>query len=219
MPRFSMRLPLPFSFWASHSAPRRPYATWWLVTMYADGSETAWSTATTTMPLSVACLMTVLSASRSEGLITITFAPAEIKLRMSAICSVGPPLRLATITFDTLPDAFACALIEQIISSRQPLPVSVFETQRRTSWGRCSAGCRHMRREPTLPRSNRPALARALLAIHDFPYASPPLFDMALLGRMVTAAGVVPSLHLLSSGEARSRATCVPAVSSLEELR
>ncbi len=80
------------------------------------------------MPLSVACLMTVLSASRSEGLITITLAPAEIKLRMSAICSVGPPLRLATITFDTLPEAFACALIEQIISSRQPLPVSVFET-------------------------------------------------------------------------------------------
>ena len=56
------------------------------------------------------------------------FAPAEMRLRMSAICSDGPPLRLATTTFETLPEASASALIEQIISSRQPLPISVLET-------------------------------------------------------------------------------------------
>ena len=47
---------------------------------------------------------------------------------MSAICSAGPPLRLATITLLTLPLASACALTAQIISSRQPLPTSVLET-------------------------------------------------------------------------------------------
>ena len=55
-------------------------------------------------------------------------APAEIRLRMSAICSEGPPLRLARMTLETLPDARASALMEQTISSRQPLPMSVFET-------------------------------------------------------------------------------------------
>src|SRR5215469_8719104 len=80
------------------------------------------------MPLDVACLMTGFSASRSEGLTTITLTPAEIRLRRSAICSEGPPLRLATITLETTPDAAAWAFIEQIISSRQPLPVSVLET-------------------------------------------------------------------------------------------
>ena len=56
------------------------------------------------------------------------FAPAEIRLRRSAICSEGPPFRLARITLETFPDASASALIEQTISSRQPLPMSVFET-------------------------------------------------------------------------------------------
>ena len=58
----------------------------------------------------------------------IALAPAEIRLRMSAFCSAGPPFRFATITFETLPLESACALIAQIISSRQPLPTSVFET-------------------------------------------------------------------------------------------
>src|SRR5580700_9792004 len=80
------------------------------------------------MPLSAACLITGLSASRSDGLRMIALTPAEIRLRISAICSDGPPLRLATITFETRPEASASALIEQIISSRQPLPISVLET-------------------------------------------------------------------------------------------
>src|SRR5438270_2700200 len=80
------------------------------------------------MPLSVACLMTELSASRSEGLITITLAPEEIRFRMSAICPAASVLRLAMTTLETTPDALAWALIEQIISSRQPLPCSVLET-------------------------------------------------------------------------------------------
>ena len=33
----------------------------------------------------------------------IAFAPAEIRLRMSALCSAGPPFRLATMTLLTLP--------------------------------------------------------------------------------------------------------------------
>src|SRR2546421_1352189 len=96
--------------------------------MYAEGSETAWSTATTTIPFAVASLITGLSASRSDGLITITLAPEEMRLRMSAIWPVASVVRLATITLETTPDALAWALIEQIISSRQPLPVSVLDT-------------------------------------------------------------------------------------------
>src|SRR5438132_14274788 len=80
------------------------------------------------MPLSVAGLMTELSASRSEWLITITLAPEEIRFRMSAICPAASVLRLAMTTLETTPDALAWALIEQIISSRQPLPCSVLET-------------------------------------------------------------------------------------------
>src|SRR5436309_10480600 len=60
----------------------------------------------------------------------IAFAPAEIRLRMSAACSAGPPFRSATITLLTLPLAAASALTAQIISSRQPLPTSVLETPR-----------------------------------------------------------------------------------------
>src|SRR6266542_4357484 len=80
------------------------------------------------MPLSLACLMTGLSFSRSDGLTMIALTPCEMRLRRSAICSVGPPLRLATTTLLTLPLASASALTEQIISSRQPLPTRVLLT-------------------------------------------------------------------------------------------
>ena len=80
------------------------------------------------MCLSVACLITGSSALRSDGLTMMMLTPAEIRLRRSAICSDGPPLRLARMTLETLPDAKASALIEQTISSRQPLPMSVLET-------------------------------------------------------------------------------------------
>src|SRR5215467_538639 len=72
--------------------------------------------------------MTLLSAVELDGLMMIAFAPAEIRLRMSAACSAGPPLRSATITLLTMPLACAWALTAQIISSRQPLPTSVFDT-------------------------------------------------------------------------------------------
>src|SRR5919199_1296950 len=53
-----------------------------------------------------------------------------MRFRRSAFCSAGPPLRFAIFTELTLPLALACALTEQIISSRQPLPTRVFETPR-----------------------------------------------------------------------------------------
>ena len=87
-----------------------------------------WSTETIFTPRAAACATTELSALALDGLMMIAFAPAEIRLRMSAICSAGPPLRLATMTFETLPLASACALTAQIISSRQPLPTSVLLT-------------------------------------------------------------------------------------------
>src|SRR5690242_7551103 len=74
--------------------------------------------------------MTLLSAVELDGLMMIAFAPAEMRLRMSALCSAGPPFRFATTTLLTTPLATACALTAQIISSRQPLPTSVFETPR-----------------------------------------------------------------------------------------
>src|SRR5712692_583555 len=79
------------------------------------------------MPLAAASLMTGSSALRSDGLATITLTPAEIRLRMSAIWPLGSVVRLAVMTFDTMPEALAWALMEQIISSRKPLPVSVLE--------------------------------------------------------------------------------------------
>src|ERR1700694_2465297 len=128
MPRISTTLPVPFSCLNSQSAPSCPYFTWSLESTYASGAETAWSTATTTMPLAAASLITGLSASRSDGLRTMALTPAEIRFRRSAICSAGPPLRLAIVTCVTTPDAFPWALMEQIISSRQPFPVKVLET-------------------------------------------------------------------------------------------
>jgi hypothetical protein len=62
-----------------------------------------WSTDTIFTPRAAAWATTALSALALDGLMMIAFAPAEIRLRMSAICSAGPPLRLATITFETLP--------------------------------------------------------------------------------------------------------------------
>ena len=58
----------------------------------------------------------------------IAFAPDEIRLRMPAICALASPLTLWTRTSSTWPEASACALTEQIISSRQPLPTSVLLT-------------------------------------------------------------------------------------------
>ena len=72
--------------------------------------------------------MTGFSASRSAGLTMIAFAPDEIRLRMPAICALASPLTLWTSTSETWPEASACALTEQIISSRQPLPTSVLLT-------------------------------------------------------------------------------------------
>src|SRR2546427_11626522 len=71
--------------------------------------------------------MTALSASRSDGLITITLAPDEIRLRMSAIWPAASVLRLAMITLETTPETLAWPLIQQMISSRQPLPCCVLE--------------------------------------------------------------------------------------------
>src|SRR5262249_58996164 len=45
-----------------------------------------------------------------------------------ALSPPAPPFLLATITLLIFPLESACALIAQIISSRQPLPTSVFET-------------------------------------------------------------------------------------------
>src|SRR4051812_39255770 len=74
--------------------------------------------------------MTPFSAVELDGLMMIALAPAEIRLRMSAVCSAAPPLRFASLTDLTTLLAVACALTAQIISSRQPLPTSVLDTPR-----------------------------------------------------------------------------------------
>src|SRR5215208_3600472 len=128
MPRISTTFPLPPSFLNSHVAPSAPYATWSFVTFHAPGAVTRWSTETTLIPRAAACWITELRAVELDGLMMIAFAPAEIRLRMSALCSAAPPFLFATITLLTTPLAFAWALTAQIISSRQPLPTSVLET-------------------------------------------------------------------------------------------
>src|SRR5215212_756323 len=96
--------------------------------MYASGAVTDWSMATNTMPRFLASAITGLSAAASAGLATIAFAPAEIRLRIAAICSGAPPFWFWTTTLLILPLASAWALAEQIISSRKPLPTSVLLT-------------------------------------------------------------------------------------------
>src|SRR5438445_6996555 len=220
MPRISMMLPFPPSCFASQSAPSWPYATWSLLTTYAVGSDSALSTATTTMPLSVACLITSLSASRSDGLMTITFAPDEIRLRMSAICPAASVVLLATITLETTPDALAWALIEQIISSRQPLPVSVLDTP--TTY--LVAVPPPLDVPPHATRANaatinaatnRPAVRGRSRCVTD---------DHLLIECGPNGPGPLPclprcsSVHLLSSSEAVGRAPRVLPVSRLEQL-
>src|SRR5919199_6726034 len=75
-----------------------------------------------------ASLITGSSADRSAGLMMIALAPDEIRLRMPWIWALASPLTLWTRTSETCPEASACALTEQIISSRQPLPTSVLLT-------------------------------------------------------------------------------------------
>jgi hypothetical protein len=48
-----------------------------------------WSTETIFTPRAAACATTELSAVALDGLMMIAFAPAEIRLRMSAFCSAA----------------------------------------------------------------------------------------------------------------------------------
>src|SRR5688500_15038614 len=64
----------------------------------------------------------------SDGLTMIALTPAEIRWRMSSSWPAASVLRCAMLSELTSPEASACALIEQIISSRQPLPATVLET-------------------------------------------------------------------------------------------
>src|SRR5439155_199834 len=91
---------------------------------------TRWSTEMILTPFAAACAITPFSALGLAGLMMIAFAPAEMRLRMSAIWPAGSVSRFARTTFETLPLTSASALIEQIISSRQPLLMCVFETPR-----------------------------------------------------------------------------------------
>ena len=64
----------------------------------------------------------------SAGLTTMASTPALIRLRMSSSWPAASVLRWAMLSLATSPEASACALIAQIISSRQPLPCTVLET-------------------------------------------------------------------------------------------
>ena len=64
----------------------------------------------------------------SAGLTTMALTSALIRLRMSSSWPAASVLRCAMLSLATLPEASACALIAQIISSRQPLPCTVLET-------------------------------------------------------------------------------------------
>ena len=90
---------------------------------------TAWSTATTTMPGVGRFLERRLDAGRigrvdDDRVDAGADQVADVlELAGGVGVAVGDVERLAT-----LPEASACALIAQIISSRQPLPCTVLET-------------------------------------------------------------------------------------------
>src|SRR5208337_538204 len=70
--------------------------------------------------------MTGFNAWLSAGLTMNALTPAEIRDRMAWISSEELPLADASMTLETSPEAFACTLTEQPISSRQPLPTMLF---------------------------------------------------------------------------------------------
>jgi hypothetical protein len=79
------------------------------------------------MPRALACAAIGFSAAAFDGLMMSALTPAEIRLRMSAICPAVSVCRCASITFETFPLASASARIEQSMPSRQPFPTSVFD--------------------------------------------------------------------------------------------
>jgi hypothetical protein len=92
------------------------------------GSVTFWSTTTTVMPAAVASASAGWMPAGSDGLTIIALTPALMRLRISSSWPAASVLRCAMLSEATLPEASACALIEQIICSRQPLPCTVLET-------------------------------------------------------------------------------------------
>src|SRR4051794_37154468 len=76
------------------------------------------------MPASIASLMAGLSESLSAGLMRRTLTPFVIRSRIWASWPAASVFSERTVTPVTLPCLTACALAEQIIASRQPLPTA-----------------------------------------------------------------------------------------------
>jgi hypothetical protein len=79
------------------------------------------------MPASVASLIAALIPSAFDGLTTMAFTPAWIRLRISSSWPAASVLRCAMFRLATLPEAKASAFMAQTICSRQPLPCTVLE--------------------------------------------------------------------------------------------
>jgi hypothetical protein len=80
------------------------------------------------MPASVASANASSMADRSAGFTMIASTSWAIRFRRSSSCPAASVSRWLIVSSVTSPDATDCALIEQIISSRQPLLVNVFDT-------------------------------------------------------------------------------------------
>jgi hypothetical protein len=89
---------------------------------------TAWSTEMTGMSASAASASASFTASGLTGFTMIASTSAAMRFRRSSSCPAASVSRWNTVSSATWPESTACALIEQIISSRQPLLVSVFDT-------------------------------------------------------------------------------------------
>src|SRR5258708_5523054 len=76
----------------------------------------------TVMPAAIASAIAGLRASGPAGLMMIALTPWAIRVRMSDSWPGASVSRWMIVTFVTLPALTACALAEQSIASRQPLP-------------------------------------------------------------------------------------------------
>jgi len=87
-----------------------------------SGSVTYASTETVLMPAAFASARAGFRAFASFGLKTIALTPFAIRSRMSESWPAASVFREVVVSWDTWPDARACAFAVQICSSRKPLP-------------------------------------------------------------------------------------------------
>src|SRR5258708_22593992 len=127
---------------------------WLITTLTADGAVTSWSTEITTMPLSVASLITGLRAEGELGSTIIALTPRLIRLRICWACPCTSTSELTTTRSFVSPCFIYWALADcksEIIWERHSLSTNPLDTP--------------MRNGPLLPLLDEPLVLLLLLLL------------------------------------------------------